>query len=52
MAIKDGLGTRRVEIVPEPEMTSVSAALIAGDALGWNQDPSVAAGYTSPSRIG
>jgi sugar (pentulose or hexulose) kinase len=52
MAIKDSFGTRRVEIVPEPELTGVSAALIAGDALGWNQDPSAAAGYTSPSRIG
>jgi sugar (pentulose or hexulose) kinase len=45
MAIKRSLSRRPLDILPEPEVTAVGAALIAGDAVGWSQDAATALGY-------
>jgi len=39
MAAKRKLSRRPLDVIPEPEVTAVGAALIAGDALGWSPDP-------------
>jgi len=45
MAARRSLDRRPLEVLPEPEVTAVGAALIAGDALGWSQNVSNALGY-------
>jgi sugar (pentulose or hexulose) kinase len=39
MAAKRKLSRRPLDVIPEPEVTAVGAALIAGDGLGWSPDP-------------
>jgi sugar (pentulose or hexulose) kinase len=38
MAAKRKLSRRPLDVIPEPEVTAVGAALISGDALGWSPD--------------
>jgi sugar (pentulose or hexulose) kinase len=45
MAAKRKLSRRPLDVIPEPEVTAVGAALIAGHALGWSPDPARALGY-------
>jgi sugar (pentulose or hexulose) kinase len=51
MAVKRRFSARSVNVIPEPEVTAVGAALIAGDALGWSQDPATALGYSTTSSV-
>jgi sugar (pentulose or hexulose) kinase len=45
IAARRSLDRRPLELLPEPEVTAVDAALIAGAALGWSQNASHALGY-------